>query len=101
MKNQVFLNYSIPPDARHDEHRKSLYEIDHLISRELGGADEIANLWPEPYEGACNAHAKDRLENELHKEVCADPSDDKLHEAQTAIATNWIAEYEKRFGSCH
>src|SRR5689334_15822280 len=24
-------------------------EIDHLISRELGGADDVNNLWPQPY----------------------------------------------------
>ena len=25
-------------------------EIDHLISRELGGADDVKNLWPQCYE---------------------------------------------------
>jgi hypothetical protein len=26
-------------------------EIDHLISLELGGANTIDNLWPQPYDG--------------------------------------------------
>ena len=47
-------------------------EIDHLISRELGGADEINNLWPQAYgTSPWNAVLKDTLENRLHKELCA------------------------------
>ncbi len=47
-------------------------EIDHLISRELGGADDVKNLWPESYGSSpWNAHLKDKLENRLHKEMCA------------------------------
>ncbi len=45
-------------------------EIDHLISRELGGADTLDNLWPQCYEvvkqdkaeQADGAYKKDRLE---------------------------------------
>jgi hypothetical protein len=45
-------------------------EIDHLISRELGGADDVKNFWPQPYgTHAWNAVLKDRVENRLHKEV--------------------------------
>ncbi|HUW46343.1 MAG TPA: HNH endonuclease signature motif containing protein, partial [Dehalococcoidia bacterium] len=46
-------------------------EVDHLISLELGGSNDIKNLWPEPYFGACNAHDKDKLENKLHKMICS------------------------------
>jgi 5-methylcytosine-specific restriction endonuclease McrA len=42
-------------------------EVDHLISRELGGADATDNLWPQPYTQHPGAHEKDRLENQLHK----------------------------------
>ena len=28
-------------------HHGSAYEVDHLISLELGGSNEVANLWPE------------------------------------------------------
>src|SRR5437879_45129 len=41
MKKQVFAAYGIPW-AQH-----TMYEVDHLIARELGGADDTKNLWPE------------------------------------------------------
>ena len=48
------------------------YELDHLISLELGGApSDIANLWPEPWTGDANAHQKDAVETHLKREVCA------------------------------
>src|SRR5438105_6149473 len=43
MKKQVFAEYGIPY-SRHSE-----FEVDHLISRELGGADDVRNVWPESY----------------------------------------------------
>ena len=45
-------------------------EVDHLISLELGGTNDIKNLWPQPYAGKWNAHIKDKLENRLHKMIC-------------------------------
>ncbi len=88
MKQQVFASYGIPW-TRHDE-----FEVDHLISRELGGADAVANLWPESY-GTLpfNAHSKDRLENLLHKLVCARQL--TLQQAQNAIRRDWIAAYKR------
>lgn len=59
------------------------YEIDHLIPLELGGSNDIANLWPEAAPGF---HDKDRAENELHARVCAGRV--RLEDAQRAIATN-------------
>ena len=44
------------------------YEFDHLIPRELGGADAVANLWPQRWP---DAKVKDREENRLHRAVCA------------------------------
>src|SRR6185503_21043942 len=45
------------------KHGPGDYEIDHLISLELGGADVAANLWPQSYHTSpWNAHVKDRLE---------------------------------------
>ena len=41
------------------------YEVDHLVSLELGGSNALANLWPEHYYGAWGARTKDRLENTL------------------------------------
>lgn len=67
----------------------SNYELDHLISLELGGSPrDVKNLWPEPYYTQYNAHVKDKLENYLHKQVCSGSI--SLSEAQKEIATDWI-----------
>lgn len=69
-------------------------EVDHLVSRELGGADTLANLWPQPYTQNPGAYQKDWLENQLHKEVCAGTI--TLDDAQKEIKTDWYAAYLKR-----
>lgn len=66
-------------------------EVDHLISLELGGANDLANLWPQPYAETPGAHEKDVVENWLHSEVCARRI--TLSEAQKQIASNWYAVY--------
>lgn len=52
MKRQVFANYGLTgntdPACIRDAHGQRC-EVDHLISRELGGADDVRNLWPQPY----------------------------------------------------
>lgn len=68
-------------------------EIDHLISLEIGGSNDIKNLWPEPYAPAPNAHQKDLVENWLHREVCAGRM--VLPMAQHQIATDWFAVYQR------
>jgi hypothetical protein len=68
--------------------------VDHLISRELGGADMIDNLWPQPYTQHPGAHEKDWLENRLHKDVCSGII--SLEEAQQEIRDDWYAAYLKR-----
>src|SRR3954468_6796546 len=73
-------------------------EVDHLISIELGGANDRKNLWPQPYEGLqFNAHAKDKLENFLHDQVC-NGGKLTLHAAQREITTNWVESYKSRIG---
>src|SRR5689334_4242338 len=74
MKNQVFQSYGFTgnddPKCKQDARGRHC-EIDHLISRELGGADDVRNLWPQPYgTSPWNAQLKDKLENRLHKEAC-------------------------------
>jgi len=67
-------------------------EIDHLISLELGGSNDPQNLFPQPYSGVrWNAHVKDRLENELHRNICNGAITPEA--AQRQIATNWIQTY--------
>ena len=87
VKKQVFDQYNIDP-------KTDKFEIDHLISLELGGSNNIKNLWPQSYTTKpYNAHMKDALENQLHKLVCSGQLD--LQTAQNAIASNWIEAYRK------
>jgi hypothetical protein len=64
-------------------------EYDHLVSLELGGSNDITNLWPQPI---AEAHVKDRLEDYLHRQVCA--GNMALADAQSGIASNWIQLWE-------
>ena len=76
------------------------YEVDYLITPELGGATDIRNLWPEPYyDTAWNAHVKDQLEERLHEMVCRGDVD--LATAQQDISKDWIAAYRKYFHTDH
>jgi hypothetical protein len=87
LKTRVFAEYNIDPTS-------SKFEIDHLVSLELGGSNDIRNLWPQSYITApYNAHMKDYLENKLHKMVCAGQIE--LLEAQKEISTDWISAYNK------
>lgn len=86
VKNQVFQRYGI-----HNP-RPGAYEIDHFISLELGGTNDISNLWPQPYTGTWNAHHKDHLEDTLHSLVCQGRL--TLRQAQQAITSDWIAAYK-------
>lgn len=90
LKRAIYAEYHVTPQAGH-------YEIDHLIPLELGGADVAANLWPESYDAPGDAHAKDRLENFLHREVCSGRV--PLRVAQRAIAQDWRAAYRKYIGA--
>jgi len=71
-------------------------EVDHEVSLELGGTNDAANLWVEPYFGAWNAHDKDRLENYLHRQVKQGKL--TLPEAQQDIrGACWVWSYEHYF----
>jgi hypothetical protein len=90
LRQEIFQEYGIANPRSAD------YEIDYLIAPGLGGADDIHNLWPEPYtSGTWNAHIKDALEERLHQMVCAGKLD--LTTAQTDIANDWVAAYKKYF----
>jgi hypothetical protein len=64
------------------------YEVDHLVPLELGGSNDIANLWPQPAQPVPGFHQKDGLENYLHDQVCAGAM--ALADVQTAIASDWL-----------
>ncbi|RPI55475.1 MAG: hypothetical protein EHM55_07775 [Acidobacteria bacterium] len=88
LRAQVLRDYGmehVPPTE---------YELDYLITPELGGLTDRRNLWPEPYGlRSWNAHAKDVLEHRLPQLVCRGEID--LATAQRAIASNWIGAYRK------
>lgn len=67
------------------------YELDHLISIELGGSNDLTNLWPEPVDSPAviGYHTKDVVENRAHRAVCAGTLD--LGFAQISIARDWYA----------
>lgn len=90
LRQRVFQEYQTP------ESHASEYEVDFLITPGLGGADDIKNLWLEPYSSIVwNARVKDALEDRLHDMVCAGQLD--LAVAQRDIATDWISAYKKYF----
>ncbi len=64
------------------------YEIDHLISLELGGSNAVSNLWPEAARPKPGFREKDRVENLLHREVCAGTI--SLSRAQLLIRHKWL-----------
>lgn len=91
VKNQVYRAYGITSHAPRE------YEVDHLISLELGGSNSIRNLWPQSYvTQPLNAHVKDRLENTLHRLVCSGKL--PLEHAQKAIAVDWTQAYVTYLG---
>lgn len=96
-KHAVFAEYRI------DWSRHSQFEVDHDISLELAGSNDIKNLWPQSYHTMpYNAHVKDVLEDRLHALVCR--GDLPLATAQEAIRTDWIAAYQKyvvQYGPLH
>ena len=89
---QVFEAYGV------DYRRAAEYELDFLITPELGGAPDPRNLWPQPYRaGVWNAYVKDELERELQDLVCRGTLD--LATAQQELANDWIAAYKRRFNT--
>lgn len=80
------------------KHGKGEMEVDHLISLELGGSNDITNLWPEPYDlnvdgFQMGAHEKDKAENATHEAVCGGKI--SLKDAQTQIVKDWTVLYRR------
>jgi hypothetical protein len=88
-RRQVFAEYGINNQSEN-------FEVDYLITPDLGGTESLRNLWPQPYSVRWNAHVKDRLEERLHELVCSGKLD--LPTAQRDIAVNWIDAYKKYVG---
>jgi hypothetical protein len=87
VKRAVYAAYGIR------SHTAGQYEVDHLISLELGGSNAFANLWPEAALPQPGFHQKDVLENQLHARICSGAM--SLATAQRLIARNWLAAYRQ------
>jgi len=90
LRTQVLRQYGmeqVPPE---------LYELDYLITPELGGATDARNLWPQRYAARrWNAKVKDQLEDLLPRLVCEGRLD--LRTAQRDMSTDWVAAYRRHF----
>jgi len=89
-RQRVFAEYGIRSPGPNQ------FEVDYLITPDLGGTESIRNLWPQPYSARWNAKVKDQLEQRLHQLVCSGQLD--LATAQHAIAVDWIGAYKKYVG---
>lgn len=98
MKREVFHRYGFVEG----KYKPGDYEIDHFISLELGGDNDIENLWPEAYcpvgnkplkTGCFGAREKDRVETSLHRQICNGSI--SIEQAQKIIRTDWVQEYKK------
>jgi hypothetical protein len=100
MKWQVLMRYGLAK-GQFDQAKLSallkVYEIDHFISLELGGANDIRNLWPEPYVVRVRgenlgAKQKDVVETGLHRMMRNGLT---LKQAQAIITRDWVRTYHQ------
>ena len=87
VKNKAYAEYGIT------KRLPGQYEVDHLVSLQLGGSNALANLWPEAASPKPGFHEKDKVENYLNFQVCSGAI--SLQQAQIEIATNWLAVYDR------
>lgn len=94
-KKQVFQEYGIPLDMA------GKFEVDHFISLENGGLNDIANLWPQfyfpigndPLKTECwGAREKDKVETALHRWLCQGKI--TLAQDQQILRTDWVDCYK-------
>jgi len=88
VRDAVYMAYGLPrghriPSGGYVGPRRG-YVIDHLVPLELGGANDVRNLWPQPRN---EARAKDRVEDELHEAVCSGQM--RLVDVQQRIVRYW------------
>lgn len=78
---QVYNNYGVVSRVTGE------YEMDHIISLELGGTNDIGNLYPQPAIPKPGFHEKDKVENCFHRMICKGELD--IVKAQHIISTDW------------
>ncbi len=103
-KWEVLMRYKLATGDYHTINQPQLsallrqYEIDHFISLELGGANDIRNLWPEPYmvevKGEkLGARQKDVVETGLHRMMAKGIL--TLPQVQAIIRKDWVRAYHE------
>ena len=63
------------------------YEVDHFIPLEIGGSNDLKNLWLEPATPTPGFHQKDQFENFEHGQVCNGTI--SVAEAQSRMVSDW------------
>jgi hypothetical protein len=69
------------------------YEVDHFIPLEIGGSNDIKNLWLEPASPTPGFHQKDQFENFEHDQVCKGKI--SAAEAQSRMVSDWYFYWEE------
>ena len=72
------------------------YEVDHFIPLEIGGSNDITNLWTEPATPTPGFHQKDQFENFEHDQVCKGSI--SAAEAQRRMTSDWYLYWEEEVG---
>ena len=81
-KKQVYAEYGLSyPQPT------GSYEVDHFIPLEIGGSNDIKNLWPEPASPTPGFHQKDQFENFEHDQICSGKV--TVQEAQSRMVSDW------------
>ncbi len=87
-KEQVYAEYGVNyPQAL------GAYEVDHFIPLEIGGSNDLNNLWLEAATPTPGFHQKDQFENFEHGQVCKGAI--SAAEAQSRMASDWYLYWQE------
>ena len=87
-KKQVYAEYGVSyPQPL------GAYEVDHFIPLEIGGSNDITNLWLEPATPTPGFHQKDQFENFEHGQVCNGTI--SAAEAQRRMVSDWYLYWQE------
>ena len=88
LKDEVYRTYDMNP-----KQPPCPCMVDHIIPLQIGGSNDIKNLFPQPSTGPLNSKRKDKLENYLKREICRGHI--SMEQAQQEIGTDWVSAYYK------
>jgi hypothetical protein len=70
--------------------------VDHFIPLEIGGSNDLTNLWLEPAAPTPGFHQKDQFENFEHQQVCIGTI--SATEAQRRMVSDWYFYWQEEVG---